>query len=242
MRKDHNTAGRTRRLVRLRRCSRPWAPRTVRAGRRPRGGFATNWPPQRDRPGAEPLRAKEIAAVLGIDAAVAARVEGVRSKTKRLTEPGWLFQEASGAFSAGRRLVASPGGGTAPCRTASRPRCSAASTPRSGTNTPGTTRGPTEGLSVLQAASFSALRSSSEFFGVLQKGAPAAPGMPPGRPWEGVWVAAGHDPGGRGRALRPRLPQGPVTPLRIPPRIRPDLAFRGDRAYRFPVTSLHEPS
>lgn len=51
-----------------------------------------------------------------------------------------------------------------PCRTASRPRCRAASTPRSGTNTPGTTRGPTEGLSVLQAASFSALRSSSEFF------------------------------------------------------------------------------
>jgi hypothetical protein len=64
-----------------------------------------------DRPGLEPLRAKDIAAVMGIDTAVAAKVEGVRSKAKRLAERGWLLQEASGAFSAGRRLVASPGGG-----------------------------------------------------------------------------------------------------------------------------------
>jgi hypothetical protein len=56
----------------------------------------------RDRPGAEPLRVRKIAAVLGIDAAVAAKVEGVRSKAKRLAERGWLFQKASGAFSAGR--------------------------------------------------------------------------------------------------------------------------------------------
>ncbi|MET8538138.1 hypothetical protein ABZV67_42140 [Streptomyces sp. NPDC005065] len=64
-----------------------------------------------DRPGLEPLRAKDIAAVMGIDTAVAAKVEGVRSKAKRLAERGWLLQEASGAFSAGRRRVASPGGG-----------------------------------------------------------------------------------------------------------------------------------
>jgi hypothetical protein len=32
------------------------------------------------------LPAKEIAAVLGVDAVVAARVEGVRSKAKRLAE------------------------------------------------------------------------------------------------------------------------------------------------------------
>ncbi|BDD69439.1 MULTISPECIES: hypothetical protein [Streptomyces violaceoruber group] len=61
-----------------------------------------------DRPGLEPVRAKDIAAALGIEAA--AKVEGVRPKGERLAERGWLLQEASGAFSAGRRLVASPGG------------------------------------------------------------------------------------------------------------------------------------
>ncbi|OEJ29969.1 hypothetical protein AS594_36360 [Streptomyces agglomeratus] len=64
-----------------------------------------------DRPGHEPLRVKDIAAVMGIDTAVAAKVEGVRSKARRLGERGWLLQEASGAFSAGRRHVASPAGG-----------------------------------------------------------------------------------------------------------------------------------
>lgn len=65
-----------------------------------------------DRPGHEPVRAKDIAAALGIDSAVAAKVEGVRSKAKRLGERGWLLQEVSGAFSAGRRVVASPAGGS----------------------------------------------------------------------------------------------------------------------------------
>ncbi|MEU7607501.1 hypothetical protein [Streptomyces sp. NPDC041003] len=65
-----------------------------------------------DRPDREPMRAKDIAVALGIEATVAAKVEGVRSKAKRLAERGWLLQEASGAFSAGRRLVASPGGGS----------------------------------------------------------------------------------------------------------------------------------
>lgn len=65
-----------------------------------------------DRPGHEPVRAKDIAAALGLDNAVAAKVEGVRSKAKRLGERGWLLQEVSGAFSAGRRLVAGPAGGS----------------------------------------------------------------------------------------------------------------------------------
>lgn len=65
-----------------------------------------------DRPGHEPVRARDIAGALGIEVTVAAKVEGVRSKAKRLAERGWLLQEASGAFSAGRRLVASPGGGS----------------------------------------------------------------------------------------------------------------------------------
>nr|WTA00455.1 hypothetical protein OH820_14985 [Streptomyces sp. NBC_00857]WTA00762.1 hypothetical protein OH820_33820 [Streptomyces sp. NBC_00857]WTA00766.1 hypothetical protein OH820_33925 [Streptomyces sp. NBC_00857] len=65
-----------------------------------------------DRPGGEPVRAKDIAEALGIDTTVAAKVEGVRSKSKRLGERGWLLQEASGMFSAGRRLVALPAGGS----------------------------------------------------------------------------------------------------------------------------------
>ncbi|MFJ1680987.1 hypothetical protein ACIODT_39910 [Streptomyces sp. NPDC088251] len=44
-----------------------------------------------DRPGHEPVRAKDIAAAPGIDIAVAAKVEGVRSKAKRLAERGWLL-------------------------------------------------------------------------------------------------------------------------------------------------------
>ncbi|MDX3573347.1 hypothetical protein [Streptomyces sp. ID05-47C] len=58
-----------------------------------------------------PLRAKEIAVKLGLDAAPA-KVEGVRSKARRLAERGWLVQKASGAFSAGRRSVAVPGAGS----------------------------------------------------------------------------------------------------------------------------------
>ncbi|MEU6019776.1 hypothetical protein ABZ826_39325 [Streptomyces sp. NPDC047515] len=65
-----------------------------------------------DGPGREPMRAKDIAAALGVEVTVAAKVEGVRSKAKRLAERGWLLQEASGAFSAGRRLVAGPVGGS----------------------------------------------------------------------------------------------------------------------------------
>lgn len=58
-----------------------------------------------------PLRAKEIAVELGLEA-TSAKVEGVRSKARRLAERGWLLLEASGAFSAGRRSVAVPDAGS----------------------------------------------------------------------------------------------------------------------------------
>ncbi|MFD5514089.1 hypothetical protein ACFWIB_41315 [Streptomyces sp. NPDC127051] len=61
-----------------------------------------------DRPGPEPVQAKDIAEALGIDTTVPAKAEGLRSKAKPLGERGWLLLEASGMFSAGRRLVAGP--------------------------------------------------------------------------------------------------------------------------------------
>ncbi|MGV4988660.1 hypothetical protein ACVB8X_43035 [Streptomyces sp. NRAIS4] len=61
--------------------------------------------------GHRPLRAKEIAVELGLGA-TPAKVEGLRPKARRLAERGWLFLEASGAFSAGRRPVAVPDAGS----------------------------------------------------------------------------------------------------------------------------------
>lgn len=61
--------------------------------------------------GQGPLRAKEIAAELGLET-TSAKVEGVRSKARRLAERGWLLKETSGAFSAGRRPVAVPDAGS----------------------------------------------------------------------------------------------------------------------------------
>ncbi|MFF9042327.1 hypothetical protein ACF090_43735 [Streptomyces sp. NPDC014892] len=57
-----------------------------------------------------PLKAREITVELGLQT-IPAKVEGVRSKARRLAERGWLVQEASGAFSAGRRLVPVPDAG-----------------------------------------------------------------------------------------------------------------------------------
>ncbi|MGW1564872.1 hypothetical protein ACWCQ1_52080 [Streptomyces sp. NPDC002144] len=54
-----------------------------------------------------PLKAREITARLGLET-TSAKVEGVRSKARRLAERGWLLMEESGAFSAGRRPVAVP--------------------------------------------------------------------------------------------------------------------------------------
>jgi hypothetical protein len=57
--------------------------------------------------GRGPLKAREIAMELGLET-TPAKVEGVRSKARRLAERGWLVQEASGMFSAGRRPVPVP--------------------------------------------------------------------------------------------------------------------------------------
>ncbi|WP_225861068.1 hypothetical protein [Streptomyces triticiradicis] len=51
-----------------------------------------------------PMKAREIAVELGLET-VPAKVEGVRSKARRLAERGWLVQEVSGMFSAPRRPV-----------------------------------------------------------------------------------------------------------------------------------------
>ncbi|MER5503545.1 MULTISPECIES: hypothetical protein [unclassified Streptomyces] len=56
-------------------------------------------------------RAKEIAVEPGLDA-TPAKVEGLRSKARRLAERGWLLLETSGAFSAVRRTVAVPDTGS----------------------------------------------------------------------------------------------------------------------------------
>ena len=61
--------------------------------------------------GKGPLKAKEIAAGLGLET-TPAKVEGVRSKAPRLAERGWLLLEASGAFSADRRPAAVPDAGS----------------------------------------------------------------------------------------------------------------------------------
>ncbi|MEU3349979.1 hypothetical protein ABZ723_34415 [Streptomyces sp. NPDC006700] len=66
---------------------------------------------ERQPAGQGPLKAREIAVGLGLGT-TSAKVEGVRSKARRLAERGWLVQEASGAFSAGRRPVAVPGDGS----------------------------------------------------------------------------------------------------------------------------------
>jgi hypothetical protein len=59
---------------------------------------------EREPAGQGPLKAKEITAELGLEA-TSAKVEGVRSKARRLAERGWLVQETSGMFSVGRGLV-----------------------------------------------------------------------------------------------------------------------------------------
>ncbi|CAM5654454.1 hypothetical protein SHIRM173S_10108 [Streptomyces hirsutus] len=57
--------------------------------------------------GRGPVKAKQIAVELGLGT-TPAKVEGVRSKARRLAERGWLLLEASGAFSGSRRPVAVP--------------------------------------------------------------------------------------------------------------------------------------
>ncbi|MFA3842587.1 hypothetical protein [Streptomyces aureus] len=59
---------------------------------------------ERQPAGQGPLKAKGITVELGLQA-TSAKVEGVRSKARRLAERGWLVQGTSGMFSAGRRPV-----------------------------------------------------------------------------------------------------------------------------------------
>lgn len=61
----------------------------------------------RGRAGGGDVTCQEITAALGLEV-VAAKVEGVRSKAKRLAERGWLTEAAPGRFSA----VLSPAGGS----------------------------------------------------------------------------------------------------------------------------------
>lgn len=57
--------------------------------------------------GQGPLKTTEIAVEPGLET-TPAKVEGLRSKASHLAERGWLVQQSSGAFSAGRRPVALP--------------------------------------------------------------------------------------------------------------------------------------
>jgi hypothetical protein len=59
---------------------------------------------EREPVGQGPLKAREITVELGLGT-TSAKVEGVRSKARRLAERGWLVQETSGMFSVGRRPV-----------------------------------------------------------------------------------------------------------------------------------------
>ncbi|MFB7445984.1 hypothetical protein [Streptomyces mirabilis] len=64
-------------------------------------------PEERRSAGNGPVKTREIAGELGFGT-TSAKVEGVRSRARRLAERGWLLLEASGMFSAGRRPVAVP--------------------------------------------------------------------------------------------------------------------------------------
>lgn len=55
----------------------------------------------------EPMICRQIADAMGLEA-VPAKIEGVRSKAKRLAARGWLEEKSPGAFS----VVVSPGGGS----------------------------------------------------------------------------------------------------------------------------------
>jgi hypothetical protein len=51
-----------------------------------------------DSSGGMGLTARQVAAHLGWDTALASRVEGARGRLKRLVERGWLREEAPGLF------------------------------------------------------------------------------------------------------------------------------------------------
>ncbi|MER5540631.1 hypothetical protein [Streptomyces mirabilis] len=67
-------------------------------------------PEERRSAGNGPVKAREIAVELGLGT-TPTKVEGVRSRARRLAERGWLLLEASGMFGAGRRPMAVPDAG-----------------------------------------------------------------------------------------------------------------------------------
>jgi hypothetical protein len=64
----------------------------------------------RARLGQGPVSCQEMAVAFGMDV-VPARVEGLRSKAKRLLARGWLAEPVSGRFTPARG-VSGPGGGS----------------------------------------------------------------------------------------------------------------------------------
>ncbi|MFJ2095343.1 hypothetical protein ACIOEW_39855 [Streptomyces sp. NPDC087901] len=61
----------------------------------------------RERSGEGPAICRQLADTLGLEL-VPAKIEGVRSKAKRLAARGWLLENTPGSFS----VAASPGGGS----------------------------------------------------------------------------------------------------------------------------------
>lgn len=61
----------------------------------------------RERSGQGPMICRQITEAMGLEP-VPAKIEGVRSKAKRLAARGWLEEKSPGAFS----IAASPGGGS----------------------------------------------------------------------------------------------------------------------------------
>jgi hypothetical protein len=59
--------------------------------------------------GSEGVSAKEIASGLGLEL-VSAKIEGVRSKARRLAERGWLAVSPSGRFTPWQSTVIAPAG------------------------------------------------------------------------------------------------------------------------------------
>jgi hypothetical protein len=57
-----------------------------------------------------PIRAKQLALMLGLEA-TPAKVEGLRSKLKRLAARGWLV-ESAGVFAAATSIATAPAGGS----------------------------------------------------------------------------------------------------------------------------------
>ena len=58
-----------------------------------------------------PVRAKDLALVLGLEV-TAAKIEGLRSKLKRLVARGWITESAPGEFAPLSTEPVSPGGGS----------------------------------------------------------------------------------------------------------------------------------